>query len=74
MYAIRSYYGLRPENQNRTKKGKPFTDSEFIKKTKALFGLVDMKRFGIVFAAVLLVVIIITIISPAIGKAQYVEA
>ncbi len=65
---------LRPENQNRTKKGKPFTDSEFIKKTKALFGLIDMKRFGIVFAAVLLVVIIITIISPAIGKAQYVEA
>ena len=65
---------LRRGDPDSPQKSISFADSAFIKKINAVFGSIDLKRVGIAFAAVLFIVILITVISPAIGRAQYVEA
>ncbi len=65
---------IRRKNQDTREKNKSFAESKFMEKVNKLVKIIDLKRFGIVFAAVLLVVTTVAIINPVIGKAHYVEA
>ena len=65
---------LREKDKESSKILDGLRENKFIKKVKTVFTKLDLKRFSIVFAVVLFVILFFTFINPAIGKAQYVSA